>query len=174
MLRTLTLSAATAALLAFTPALAQDPPVANIEVDAPLAVLETAPAGSYWANLETDLSNAIAARIVPAVGELPPEEVGSDDNPPPDPNAKVTVRIESFALSDSLFNLTGADEGELAGQVILTGPSMGEGVSLRVSSARPMIEGEITAESEARATEAQYRVLVDTFADRVAELVAGG
>lgn len=162
MLRKLTLSAAVAALLAGPVAvMAETTKVGEIQVDAPLAVLGNPEAGALWANLSTDLTSAIAARIAPNV-----TDAGAADA------AKVTVRIEEFKLPVAV-GLSPDDEGVLAGHVIVTGQALGEGVALRVTMKRPEMASPPAdpALAQAQLSETQYRAMIDAFADRVAEIV---
>lgn len=162
MMRNLTLSAAVAALFALPLAgHAADTPVGTIDVEAPLSVLGNRDAGALWANLETDLANAIAARITAQV-----TTTGAADA------AKITVRVEEFRLPAAM-GMSPDDEGVLAGQVIVTGQSVGQGVALRVTMARPamplMPADPVAAQMELNAV--QYTSLLNAFADQVAEAV---
>lgn len=155
------LTAAVTAFLALPIAGQAQTPVGTIDVEAPLDVLGNHEAGALWANLETDLANAIATRISGQIAEA-----GAADA------ARITVRIEEFRLPAAM-GLSPEDEGVLAGQVIVTGDSIGQGVAVRVSMARPpmplMPADPAVAQAELNAM--QYGALLNAFADQVAGTV---
>lgn len=163
MLRTLALPAVLAALLSTT-ALADPQQVSEISVEADLTTIDNEAAGRYWANLEADLTNALATRLTDQIGE---------------DGARLIVRIEAVALTNSYALLTRGEEARLEGRVILSGDQRSEAYDLTVSVPEvDLVPPEGVSEENVTAPDvvtlagdegAYYEAIVETFADYVAD-----
>ncbi len=163
MFRSLALPAALAALLS-TSALADPVSVAEISVEADLTTIDNEAAGRFWANVETDLTNALATRLTDQI-----DEKGS----------RLTVRIESVALTNSYALLTRGEQARLEGRVIVSGNQVSEAYLLTVSvPAVRLVAPAGTTAATAEAPDittlagdeaAYYEAMIGTFADHVAD-----
>lgn len=170
MLRTIALPAALAALLSSTAAMAGPLPVSQIDVDAQLSAIDNAAAGRYWANLETDLANAIAARLAER------GEAADDTTVTAETGSRVLIRLESVALTTSYEMLMTDAEAYLEGQVIVTGPQYADGYKLRVSvpgvtapAASVAVPQGTDVQTLAADSDVYYRAMVEAFAGHVVE-----
>lgn len=163
MLRALAFPAALAVLFTTT-ALAEPTPVSEISVEADLNTIDNAAAGRFWANFETDLTNALATRLSNQI-----DEDGS----------RLTVRIESVALTNSYALLTRGEEAHLVGRVILSGKNVSDAYDLSVSVPAvrlvvPAGTDPATASAPDVATlagdeSAYYEKMIEAFAAHVAD-----
>lgn len=155
MFRNLALPATFAALISGA-AMADPVPVAEINVTADLTAIQTAEAGTYWANLETDLGNAIATRVA---GQT------ADDG------VKVTVRLDAVSLGESYSLMNAQGQAFLEGRVIVTGAQYSDGYLLRVGIGESALTDEdaVTPAVIMADSETYYRAMIDAFADRVAD-----
>lgn len=161
--------AATCALVSLlsVPALAGVDKVAKIDVQVDLTAVQNEEAASYWANLEADLENALAARLV---DRLVTEEAKPDENGKID-GAQITVDIREIELANALQRELNLGDAVLVGQVTVrddTDNSNSDGYELTTSleNAKVVVpEGKMLVLST-DTTEA-YTRLVDVFAENV-------
>jgi hypothetical protein len=146
--RKLAAGAATAAFVSLLslPAFAEVDKVAKIDVQVDLTAVQNEEAAAYWANLEADLENALAARLVDrlATEEVKPDENGNIDG------AQIIVDIRQVTVKDDTDN-TNADGYEL---------------TTSLENAKVVVpEGSVVLLSTD--TTKAYSRLVDAFADNV-------
>lgn len=128
-------NAAAAATLALIPAgvvLAAVDTVAKVDVSVDISAVSNAEAAKYWANLETDLENALAARLV---DRLPVEEVKPDDQGRLD-GAQIIVDIREVELASAFDRELNLGDAVLVGQVTIkddTDNTNADGYELQVS-----------------------------------------
>jgi hypothetical protein len=157
---------ALAALLASPLAAAVDK-VANIDASVDVSAINNAQAATFWANLETDLENAIAARVTErlAVEEVKPDENGKIDG------AQIKVDIREVELASAFERELNLADAVLVGQVTIvddTDNSNSDGYELTVSleNAKVIVpEGATLLLSTD--TSGAYTRLVEAFADGV-------
>ena len=161
--------AATCALVSLlsVPALAAVEKVAKVDVQVDLSAVQNEQAAAYWANLEADLENAIAARLV---DRLATEEVKPDENGKID-GAQIMVDIREVELASALQRELNLGDAVLVGQVTInddTDNSNADGYELSVSleNAQVVVPEGMTVVLSTDTTEA-YTRLVDVFADGV-------
>ncbi len=167
--RTLAAGAATCALVSLLsiPAFAGVDKVAKIDVQVDLSAVQNAEAATYWANLEVDLENALAARLV---DRLVTEEAKPDENGKID-GAQIVVDIREVELANALQRELNLGDAVLVGQVTVkddTDNSNADGYELTTSleNAKVVVpEGKMVVLST-DTTEA-YTRLVDVFAENV-------
>lgn len=154
MLRHVSLPAALVALMS-TAAYANPIPVSDVRVEAELTTVDDAAAGRFWANLETDLTNAIASRITDQIA---------------DEGARVRVRIESVSLMPSAETTAVTDAAHIAALVTVSGNQVAEGYRLLVSipESRMYLPDGAEVIAATPDPEAAYRTMVEAFADHVA------
>lgn len=165
-----TRNAAIAAILAVTPAIplfAAVDTVAKVDVSVDISAVSNAEAAQYWANLETDLENALAARLV---DRLPVEEVKPDDQGRLD-GAQIMVDIREVELASAFDRELNLGDAVLVGQVTVaddTDNANSDGYELTVSLENAQVvvpEGAVMVLSTD--TTGAYTRLVDAFADGV-------
>ncbi|MFO1202223.1 MAG: hypothetical protein U1E58_06250 [Tabrizicola sp.] len=160
-------AAALVALMSSTPLLAGVDKVAKIDASVDLAAINNQQAATFWANLETDLENAIAARLTDRLvtEEAKPDEDGKIDG------ARITVDIREVELANALERELNMGDAVLVGQVTVaddTDNTVADGYELQVSleNAKVVVpEGKMLVLST-DTTEA-YTRLVDAFADGI-------
>jgi hypothetical protein len=167
MFRTQTLL--TAALLAALagPTYAAVEKVANIDAKVDLSAVKNEQAATYWANLEVDLENAIAARLTDRLATEPatPDEDGKIDG------TQVVVDIRGVELANAFERELNLGDAVLAGQVTIkddTDNSNADQYELSVSleNAKVIVpEGKKLVLSTD--TSEAYTRLVEAFADGV-------
>lgn len=159
-------SAAVLALLAAPLAAAVDK-VAKVDVSVDVSAINNTEAAKYWANLETDLENAIAARVT---DRLATEEVKPDENGKID-GAQIKVDIREVELASAFERELNLGDAVLVGQVTIvddTDNTNADGYELTVSLENAKVilpEGKALLLSTD--TEGAYTHLVDAFADNV-------
>lgn len=167
--RNLAAGAATCALVSLLslPALAAVDKVAKIDVQVDLSAVQNEEAAAYWANLESDLENALAARLVDRLvtEEAKPDEDGKIDG------AQIIIDIREVELANALQRELNLGDAVLVGQVTIkddTDLSNSDGYELTTSleNAKVVVpEGKMVVLST-DTTEA-YTRLVDVFAENV-------
>lgn len=163
-------NAAAAATLALIPAgvvLAAVDTVAKVDVSVDISAVSNAEAAKYWANLETDLENALAARLV---DRLPVEEVKPDDQGRLD-GAQIIVDIREVELASAFDRELNLGDAVLVGQVTIkddTDNTNADGYELQVSLENAQVvvpEGMMVVLSTD--TSGAYTRLVEAFAEGV-------
>lgn len=166
--------AATCALVSLLsiPAFAGVDKVAKIDVQVDLSAVQNDDAATYWANLETDLENALAARLV---DRLVPEDAktddGDDDTVDKIDGAQIVVDIREVELANALQRELNLGDAVLVGQVTIkdeTDNSNADGYELAVSleNAKVIVPEGMTVVLSTDTAEA-YTRLVDSFAEGV-------
>jgi hypothetical protein len=163
--RTLVTATIVAALAA--PLYAAVEKVAQIDATVDLSAIKNEQAAAYWTNLEQDLENAIAARLV---DRLPTEEQKTDDSGEID-GARISVDIREVELATAFERELNLGDAVLVGQVTVaddTDSSNSDGYELTVSleNAKVVVPEGSTLVFSTDMTEA-YTRLVDAFADGV-------
>ena len=136
--RTLAAGAATCALVSLLsiPAFAGVEKVAKIDVQVDLSAVQNEDAAAYWANLEADLENALAARLVDRLvtEEAKPDADGKIDG------AQIVVDIREVELANALQRELNLGDAVLVGQVTVkddTDNSNADGYELTTSLETP-------------------------------------
>ena len=109
--------AAVAALLALvaSPLLANVDNVAKVDVSVDISAVNNAQAATFWANLEADMENALAARLV---DRLPVEEVKPDGDGKID-GAQIIVDIREVELASAFERELNLGDAVLVGDVTI-------------------------------------------------------
>lgn len=165
-----TRTAAVAAILSVMPAstlVAAVDTVAKVDVTVDISAVSNAEAAKYWANLETDLENALAARLVDrlATEEVVPDEQGRIDG------AQIRVDIREVELASAFDRELNLGDAVLVGQVTIvddTDNTNADGYELQVSLENAQVvvpEGMVVVLSTD--TSGAYTRLVDAFANGV-------
>lgn len=162
-------TAATAALLALlaSPLAAAVDRVAKIDATVDVSAISNAEAATFWANLEADLENAIAARVTDrlAVEEVKPDSEGRIDG------AQIKVDIREVELASAFERELNLGDAVLVGQVTIvddTDNTNADGYELTVSleTANVIVpEGAVVLLSTD--TSGAYTRLVEAFADGI-------
>lgn len=151
-----TLAATALAGVLATSAFAAVDQIKTIDVTADLTALNNEQAAAFWANLETDLENAIAARVTDRVAEN---------------GAEILVDIREVELANAFERELNMGDAVLVGQVNIvdnTDNSNFDAYELTVSLETAQIivpEGSVVVLSTD--TTGAYNRLVETFADSV-------
>ena len=161
--------AAAAALLAMlaTPLAAAVDKVAKIDASVDVSAISNTQAATFWANLEADLENAIAARVT---DRLATEEVKPDDQGRID-GAQIKVDIREVELASAFERELNLADAVLVGQVTIvddTDNSNADGYELTVSLENANVvvpEGSTLVLSTD--TSGAYTRLVEAFADGI-------
>lgn len=159
-------SVALIALLA-SPLLAAVDKVAKIDASVDVSAINNAQAATFWANLEADLENAIAARVTE---RLAAEEVKADDQGRID-GAQIIVDIREVELATAFERELNLGDAVLVGQVTIVDDSdnsNADGYELTVSleNAKVIVpEGSVVVLSND--TTGAYTRLVEAFADGI-------
>jgi hypothetical protein len=161
--------AATAAVIALlaTPLAAAVDKVAKIDASVDISAITNAEAATFWANLEADLENAIAARVTErlAAEEVKPDDQGRIDG------AQINVDIREVELATAFERELNLGDAVLVGQVTVvddTDNSNSDGYELSVSleNAKVIVpEGTVVVLSDDSL--GAYTRLVEAFADGV-------
>lgn len=156
MFRMKTLAATAVVAVLTTSAFAAVDQIAKIDVTADLTAIGNEKAAAFWANLETDLENAIAARVTDRVA---------------DTGAEILVDIREVELASAFDRELNLGDAVLVGQVNIkddTDNSNFDAYELSVSLENAQIvlpEGTFLLLSTD--TTGAYNRLVETFADGV-------
>ena len=160
-------AAALAALMSSTPLLAGVDKVAKIDASVDVSAISNQQAATFWANLEADLENAIAARVTDrlVVEEAKPDENGKIDG------ARITVDVREVELASAFERELNLGDAVLVGQVTVaddTDNTVADGYELQVSleNAKVVVPEGKTLVLSTDTTEA-YTRLVEAFADGV-------
>jgi len=162
-------TAAGAALIALlaSPVLAEVDNVAKVDVSVDISAVNDAQAAAFWANLETDLENALVARLV---DRLPVEEVKPDDDGKID-GAQILVDIREVELASAFERELNLGDAVLVGDVTIrddTDMANTDTYSLSVSLENAhVIAPEGTVVLLSTDTTGAYTRLVDAFAEGV-------
>ncbi|MFN3936672.1 MAG: hypothetical protein ACK4KW_03740 [Gemmobacter sp.] len=152
MFRRLSLTAA-ALMMTSAAAIADARTVSDVRVTADLAAVQNPEAGAFWANVEADLTNAIAERVADRTAE---DGVG------------IEVRIDGLALANSFDMMWGgasAEDVRMDGLVLFQSPGRSDAYNLTVSLARPATVDGVPV--LARDSALYYDAMVAAFADHV-------
>jgi hypothetical protein len=167
MFKTRTLAVGALVALMSAPVLAAVEKVVKIDAKVDLAAVQNAQAASYWANLETDLENALAARLTDrlATEEATPDENGAIDG------TQIVVDIRAVELTNAFERELNLGDAVLVGQVTIkddSDNSNADGYELSVSleNAQVVVPEGATVVLSTDTNEA-YQRLVDAFADGV-------
>lgn len=160
--------AATALIVALsTPLAAAVDKVAKIDATVDVSAINNAQAATFWANLEADLENAIAARLTDRLvtEEAKPDADGNIDG------ARIMVDIHEVELANAFERELNLGDAVLVGQVTIvddTDNSNADGYELTVSleNAHVVVPEGMTVVLSTDTSEA-YRHLVEAFADGV-------
>jgi hypothetical protein len=160
-------AAALAALMSSTPLLAGVDKVAKIDASVDVSAISNQQAATFWANLEADLENAIAARLTDrlVVEEAKPDENGKIDG------ARITVDVREVELASAFERELNLGDAVLVGQVTVaddTDNTVADGYELQVSleNAKVVVPEGKTLVLSTDTTEA-YTRLVEAFADGI-------
>lgn len=161
--------AAYAALIAVvaSPLLAAVDKVAKIDATVDISAITNAEAATFWANLEADLENAIAARVTE---RLVTEEAKPDKNGATD-GAQIIVDVREVELATAFERELNMGDAVLVGQVTVvddTDNTNADGYELTVSleNAKVVVpEGSFVVLSND--TSGAYTRLVEAFADGI-------
>lgn len=141
--------------------------VAKIDASVDLSAVQNENAAAYWANLETDLENALAARLTDrlATEEVKPDEDGKIDG------SQIIVDVREVELANAFERELNLGDAVLVGQVTIvddTDNTNADGYELTVSleNAKVVVPEGMTVVLSTDTTEA-YTRLVDAFADGV-------
>lgn len=161
--------AASVALMAVlaTPLMAAVDKVAKIDATVDVSAITNAEAATFWANLEADLENAIAARVTERLvtEEAKPDETGAIDG------AQIIVDIREVELATAFERELNLGDAVLVGQVTIvddTDNTNSDGYELTVSleNAKVVVpEGSFLVLSND--SSGAYTRLVEAFADGI-------
>lgn len=161
--------ATSAALLALlsSPLLAGVDKVAKVDASVDVSAINNAQAATFWANLEADLENAIAARVT---DRLATEEVKPDDQGRID-GAQIKVDVREVELASAFERELNLGDAVLVGQVTVvddTDNTNADGYELTVSleNAKVVVPEGMTVVLS-NDTSGAYTRLVEAFADGV-------
>jgi hypothetical protein len=162
-------TAASAALIALlaSPLMAAVDKIAKVDASVDISAINNVQAATFWANLETDLENAIAARVTDrlATAEVKPDENGKIDG------AQIKVDIREVELATAFERELNMGDAVLVGQVTIVDDSdntNSDGYELTVSleNAKVVVpEGSVVVLSNDKS--GAYTRLVEAFADNV-------
>jgi hypothetical protein len=163
-------TAATAALIAMlsSPLYAAVEKVAKIDASVDLSAVQNEQAATFWANLEADLENAIAARLtdhLAVTDAATPDEDGKIDG------TQIVVDIREVELASAFERELNLGDAVLVGQVTIkddTDNSNADQYELSVSleNAHVIVPEGMTVVFSTDMTDA-YTRLVEAFADGV-------
>ncbi len=148
------------ALLAGTTAHAAFDKVAEVNVEADLSVVQNAEAAAYWANVTTDLENAIVARLVDRIDEE---------------GVIVSVDLSEIELASAFEQAYNIADSVLVGEINVKGEQTNANeftydlsVSLESAVVAVSADGTTVVYDTINSPEA-YQVLISAFADNVVE-----
>lgn len=160
-------AAALIALMTSTSAFAAVDKVAKIDATVDVSAINNVQAATFWANLEADLENAIAARVTErlAVEEVKPDDQGRIDG------AQIKVDIRELELASAFERELNLGDAVLVGQVTIvddTDNSNADGYELTVSlQTANVIVPEGSTLVLSTDTGDAYTRLVEAFADGI-------
>ena len=167
MFRTKLAASAAALALLSGPLLAGVDKVAKVDASVDISAINNAQAATFWANLETDLENAIAARVT---DRLATEEVKPDENGKID-GAQIKVDVREVELASAFERELNLGDAVLVGQVTIvddTDNTNADGYELTVSleNAKVVVPEGATVVLSTDTGDA-YARLVEAFADGI-------
>jgi hypothetical protein len=145
------------ALLPTTVVLARVDDIAKVTVTADLTAIKNEKAAAYWANISTDLQNAIAARLVDRIKET---------------GATVSVDLREVELGSSFERALELSDAVLVGQVNVSDDTDNRNFNAYELSVSLGTSGMLSADGktvtyDSLDTPEAYQALVATFADNV-------
>lgn len=169
MFKSRTLAAGALVALLAAPTFAAVEKVASIDAKVDLAAINNEQAATFWANLETDLENALAARLTDRLVAEParPDDQGRIDG------TQIVVDIREVELANALERELNLGDAVLVGQVTIKDDmnnTNADGYELSVSLQNAQVvvpEGATLVLSTD--TEGAYTRLVEAFADSIVE-----
>lgn len=167
MFRTKLAASAAALALLSGPLLAGVDKIAKVDASVDISAINNAQAATFWANLEADLENAIAARVT---DRLATEEVKPDENGKID-GAQIKVDVREVELASAFERELNLGDAVLVGQVTIvddTDNTNADGYELTVSleNAKVVVPEGATVVLSTDTGEA-YTRLVEAFADGI-------
>jgi hypothetical protein len=147
--------------------------IAKIDVTADLSAIENEEAAGYWANLEADLENAIAARVTDKLVAEEDVTIKSDSGTPTVDATQIIIDLREVELANAFQRELNLGDAVLVGQVNIKDDADNTNVdayelSVTLETAKVIVpEGAVLVLST-DTTEA-YARLVDAFADGVVE-----
>jgi hypothetical protein len=132
--------------------------VKTVEVDVTLDDITNAEAASRFANIKTDLENAIAARLIDQIDE---EE-----------GVKIAIDISEVELSNGYSDAFNLADTQLSGRVVVFGTSeypdtTRYDLTINVDGAQSYFPNGTVLASLAPDSDVYYDTLIDAFADKV-------
>lgn len=159
-MRPFALSAAVAALTTIAATALAQSSVKDITVEADLSAIENYSAGTTWANLSTDLENAVAARLAGRLGEE---------------GADITIKVDTLELANSFEAATDLAESKLSGAVRISNeqPFVNDRYELVVSAGAATAYYPEDAKIETLTVDSAvfYQAMLQAFAENVAQKV---
>lgn len=160
-------SAAIIALMSAAPLLADVEKVARIDASVDVSAINNAQAARFWANLEADLENAIAARVTGrlAVEEVKPDEDGKIDG------TQIVVNVREVELASAFERELNLGDAVLVGQVTIKDDAENSNadqyeLTVSLENAKIVVPDGMTVVLSTDTTGA-YTRLVEAFADGV-------
>ena len=151
------MSTAIATLMTISGATYAQTLVQDITVEADLSAIENHEAGATWANLSTDLENALAARLADKLGE---------------DGADITIKIDTLELANSFEAAADLADSKLSGAVRISNeePFLNDRYELAVSAGAATAYYPDDAKIETLAVDSVvfYQAMVEAFAENVA------
>jgi hypothetical protein len=148
------------ALFAGTTAYAAFDKVAEVNVEADLTVVQNAEAAAYWANLTTDLENAIVARLVDRIAE---------------DGVTISVDLSEVELASAFEQAYNIADSVLVGEVNVKGEQTNANeftydlsVSMESVTTAVTADGTTIVYDTINSPEA-YQALIGAFADNVVQ-----
>ena len=169
MFKSRTLAAGALIALLAAPTLAAVEKVASIDARVDLSAINNEQAATFWANLETDLENALAARLTDrlAAEAARPDDQGRIDG------TQIVVDIREVELANALQRELNLGDAVLVGQITVKDDlnlSNSDSYELSVSLQNAQV---VVPEGAPRVrwtdTEGAYTRLVEAFADGIVE-----
>jgi hypothetical protein len=148
--------------------------IAKIDVTADLSAIQNTEAAAYWANLEVDLENAIAARVTDRLmseDEAKPTTNGNDNSMPVINGTQIVVDIREVELANAFQRELNLGDAVLVGQVNIKDDADSRNIdayelSVSLETAQVVVPEGTTLVLSADTAES-YTRLVDSFADNV-------
>lgn len=143
--------------------------VSRVDVTVDLAAIQNEEAASFWLNLETDLENALIARLGDRL--LPESEIVRNEDNGTINGTQIVVDIREVELSSAFERELNLGDSVLVGQVNIRDDRDGSNsdayeLSVSLESAN-IIVPEGTTLVLSTDTEGSYARMVEAFADRV-------
>ena len=154
-----TTTAIALSLLAAPAVMAAQQKVKEVDVSVDLAAVNNAQAAQYWANIETDLENAIAARVSDRISE---------------DGVKVSVKVSEVELANTFQNITNLADTKLAARVNVTSDNGADNVrsydlEVTVGQAAVFFPEGTDLSALTLDTPVYYQAMINAFANAVVE-----